>query len=251
MRENLAVRLDWSPVTADFAQVCPTGFRFRMEPIFWESLNQICEIEKMAPQALVAQARKAYPGYPTNSAVRLHVAGYFLQKSQAPVEVVQTLDSMVVEHSPGSVFEADALPKNKAHILLVDDDPDVLTVLTAGLLKAEFEVTAAKGADDALRSLVNGRDFSAIVTDFAMVGMSGVQLVAQIRERCPRLPAIVISGYITSAAYEAEVLGVECLAKPFRQNDLVEKINMIIARREALEKDLVTGLVASDTVQVS
>ena len=232
MRENLAVRLDWSPVTADFAQVCPTGFRFRMEPIFWESLNQICEIEKMAPQALVAQARKAYPGYPTNSAVRLHVAGYFLQKSQAPVEVVQT-------------------PKNKAHILLVDDDPDVLTVLTAGLLKAEFEVTAAKGADDALRSLVNGRDFSAIVTDFAMVGMSGVQLVAQIRERCPRLPAIVISGYITSAAYEAEVLGVECLAKPFRQNDLVEKINMIIARREALEKDLVTGLVASDTVQVS
>jgi CheY-like chemotaxis protein len=108
-------------------------------------------------------------------------------------------------------------------VLVVDDDPLVLSSI-AGMLEdlghTPVEAESGLGALDLLRG---GRRLDLVVTDYAMPGMTGLQLAEEVHRHWPQLPIVLATGY-------AEVQGpairrLTRLAKPFKQEALAEAID--------------------------
>jgi CheY-like chemotaxis protein len=115
-------------------------------------------------------------------------------------------------------------------ILAVDDDPLVLMNTVAILEDMGHSVIQANSGRKALNLAGEGPGIDLVITDQAMPVMTGLQLVAAIRERWPGLPAIVATGYaeLPSGAAADFVK----LDKPFREADLVKAIAVAMAGRE-------------------
>src|SRR3989442_3546595 len=82
------------------------------------------------------------------------------------------------------------------HVLVVDDDPALLAALPEALRLRMAGVTV-ETADSAAVALdrIAARDYDAIVTDIKMPGMDGLTLLAEIRERQPDTPILIITGH--------------------------------------------------------
>ncbi len=113
-------------------------------------------------------------------------------------------------------------------VLVVDDDESVRRVTVAFLKKAGFDVHTAGDGNEAVAVLSTGVLFHALVTDYAMVGMSGGDLVLQARELYPTLPAMVITGYVGAEGLDNLPAGVTILRKPFHREELVRLVKVLI-----------------------
>jgi CheY-like chemotaxis protein len=111
--------------------------------------------------------------------------------------------------------------------LLVDDNAEVLVTIGAFLTAAGFDVVRARNGDEALARLASGRKFVLMVTDYAMPGISGVDLATQALERLPALKVLIITGFPSDAGLFARPLAVVLLAKPFRRAALIEAIRSL------------------------
>jgi len=78
-------------------------------------------------------------------------------------------------------------------ILLVDDDPDVLTLTSRALAPDGYQVLTAERGEAALAVLCEHR-VSVVVSDFSMPGMNGAQLLAQVAALYPATLRIIVSG---------------------------------------------------------
>ena len=78
-------------------------------------------------------------------------------------------------------------------MLCVDDEPHVLRALQ-WLLQKEFEIHTAASAQEAM-ALVEKQDFDVVVSDQRMPGVSGVELLREVRRRAPRAMRILLTGY--------------------------------------------------------
>ncbi len=122
-------------------------------------------------------------------------------------------------------------------ILVVDDEEMVRSTLQATLQRDRHEVMTCNSADAALAYLqANPDSVDVVITDFAMPGMSGLDLVRQLRSRGSQLPCILLSGYLTGddvkSSRELGVLGV--LYKPFRRQAIISMLARVPpASREA------------------
>ncbi|GLK72695.1 response regulator [Ancylobacter dichloromethanicus] len=103
-------------------------------------------------------------------------------------------------------------------VLVVDDDPLVLSATGAMLEDLGCAVTEASSAREALNLLEAGATFDVVLTDQAMPGMTGVQMAAVIDERWPDLPLILGTGYAELPA-DARA-GMPRLGKPFSRETL-------------------------------
>jgi CheY-like chemotaxis protein len=80
------------------------------------------------------------------------------------------------------------------HVLVVDDETALADIIGAYLEANGYRITVANDGREALA--LDARDpADAVITDFAMPGMNGRDLVADLRRRRPDLPAIMVSGY--------------------------------------------------------
>jgi DNA-binding NtrC family response regulator len=100
-------------------------------------------------------------------------------------------------------------------VLLVDDDPLVLSALEELVAAIGFDPVAVDSADAGLRHVRLG-GLDVVVSDLAMPGRSGLDLLREVRVFDAALPVILISGRATDASIEAAVvLGVfRFLRKP-------------------------------------
>ncbi|UCE85776.1 MAG: response regulator [Deltaproteobacteria bacterium] len=78
-------------------------------------------------------------------------------------------------------------------VLGVDDEPENLRILELGLGR-EFNIVTANSAEDALR-VFNDRPIAVVLSDHRMPGMSGVELLARIRELDPKAMRILVTAY--------------------------------------------------------
>lgn len=117
-------------------------------------------------------------------------------------------------------------PLRSAHILLVDDEELVRMGTADMLVDSGYEVTEAASAVKALEIVRGGARLDAVVTDFAMPGMSGIDLAAELRRLRPDLPVLLITGY--AALSEAESANLPRIAKPFRQSDLAFAVGELL-----------------------
>ncbi len=147
---------------------------------------------------------------------------------------------------PRSELQADAadIPLNKQHaadqargacILLVDDDAAVRQVTADMLRDLGYRVVEAGSGGAALEALSRHTSIDLLLVDFAMPGMSGADVARRVTDRYPLLPVLFITGY----ADRATMTGIEdaqIVGKPFRNEELTEKIRRTLARRSSAQK---------------
>jgi len=116
-----------------------------------------------------------------------------------------------------------------AHILLVDDDPDLLRLLSMRLTGSGYRVTAVESAEKALAQMAVERP-QLVVSDVRLPGMDGLALFDAIRNRHPSLPVILLTAHGTIPdAVEATSRGVYTyLTKPFDGKALLEVIQQAL-----------------------
>jgi CheY-like chemotaxis protein len=124
------------------------------------------------------------------------------------------------------------VPKTfKGQILLVDDDNDVLVTIAAFLRNAGYLVTSVDTGGKALALLLAGNRFDAIVTDYAMPGSDGIDVLQQAREIDETMPGLIITGYYNTGL--RDVLEGACiLRKPFSRAQLIERLEGLFAGRQ-------------------
>ncbi|MBF0269520.1 MAG: EAL domain-containing protein [Alphaproteobacteria bacterium] len=119
-------------------------------------------------------------------------------------------------------------------ILLVDDEPHILDGLRRHLSK-RFEVHTAQSGDEALLLLDGHGPFAAIISDLRMPGMSGLELLAEMRARAAKTVRMVLSGsndFETAIAAVNEGAIFRFLTKPVAPDVLTEAIESAIMRYE-------------------
>lgn len=96
---------------------------------------------------------------------------------------------------PRGMLDAHSSARPCPEILCVDDDADLLTILRLFLSAKGFDVIPAANATEALQLIEDHRP-DVIVTDFAMPGMSGLDLCRTLRDRAEtsRIPIILCTG---------------------------------------------------------
>ncbi|MDW5418782.1 sigma 54-interacting transcriptional regulator [Iodobacter sp. CM08] len=116
-----------------------------------------------------------------------------------------------------------------AKILLVDDDPDLLRLVSIRLIAAGFEVIAVESAEEALNALAVQRA-DLMLSDWKLPGMDGMALFEEARRRYPALPVIMLTAHGTVPdAIEAISHGMFAyLIKPFDGKALLDKVNQAL-----------------------
>jgi len=88
------------------------------------------------------------------------------------------------------------MKQQKPHVLIVDDETNVRRVLGTLLEQAGYVTSRAASAEQALE-VVRSVDPDLVLTDLRMDGMSGMELLAQVRRSYPEIPVIVITAHGT------------------------------------------------------
>ncbi|AWJ85967.1 hybrid sensor histidine kinase/response regulator (plasmid) [Azospirillum sp. TSH58] len=115
--------------------------------------------------------------------------------------------------------------RRHGRVLVVEDDPIVAMTVSTALEDAGFAVLSAANAEEALPHLSDD-GVDVLLSDVVMPGgMSGIDLAREARARRPGLPVILATGYSEDIA---RATGIPVLAKPYRIDDLVGRIDAIL-----------------------
>ncbi len=149
---------------------------------------------------------------------------------------------------------------NRRSILLVDDDADLLKLLSIRLESAGYPVALANSAEQALAHIALARP-RAVITDLRMAGMDGMALFQHLHGQDPSLPVIVLTAHGTIPdAVQATQQGVfGYLTKPFDARELLSLLARAVAvphsgeslegrAEDAWHKEIVTASPAMDAL---
>ena len=125
-----------------------------------------------------------------------------------------------------------------SHVLVVDDDAAIRTVVGQALRRAGHEVTVVETLARLDRILSGGAP-DVLVTDVILPDGDGIDHIRGVAERFPALPIIVLSAQntLTTAVRAAEVGAYEYLPKPFDLDALTHAVAGALARRGVLVED--------------
>jgi signal transduction histidine kinase len=119
-----------------------------------------------------------------------------------------------------------AQASDRARILFVDDDL-LIAGSTVDLLEdLGHEVIEVHSAIEALRLLENGLAADLLITDHAMPGMTGIELVREVRRQYPQLPILLATGFAELEA--GKMVDVARLPKPYTQAELATEIARLL-----------------------
>jgi DNA-binding NtrC family response regulator len=141
--------------------------------------------------------------------------------------------------------------ESRTAVLIVDDDQAVATVLRALLRQAGFVAEMVASGAAALESLAL-RPFDLIISDMRMPGMDGMQLLAQVAQRFPELPFILVTAHGTvPLAVEAMKAGAtDFVLKPFEREEILFAVRKALAsapQEEAPEPAAEMGALVGDS----
>jgi len=119
--------------------------------------------------------------------------------------------------------------EGNACILVVDDEPAVLTLITTLLKKNGYDHLGANSARDALALFTKHRDkVDLLVSDIMMPEMDGFALTSAIHRRKPDLPVIFVSAFCDTIT---DAHRYECISKPFAPAELLNTITKALAKK--------------------
>jgi DNA-binding response OmpR family regulator len=146
-----------------------------------------------------------------------------------------------------------------AHILVVDDDPDIRGLVEFRLRKAGHQVLVANDGASALAAVDERGHPDLAVLDVAMPGMNGLELLVALRDRAElrALPAIFLSArMLPSDVAAGRALGASYLTKPFVAPALMAAVTTALSSEDeraataAAPEPEAPGLASADPAQL-
>jgi signal transduction histidine kinase/CheY-like chemotaxis protein len=119
-------------------------------------------------------------------------------------------------------------------ILVVEDEPEVLALVTSVLRQFGYRVLAAASPQESLSLLRDYRDpIHLVITDIVMPGMTGRQLASEMERIRPGVRILFMSGYTRSELGQEGVLdeGLHFLQKPFTPEALAQRVRAVLSAR--------------------
>ncbi len=117
-------------------------------------------------------------------------------------------------------------------VLVADDDPEICTLIKTILGKGPYETTLCNDAESALVHIQREDAFDILISDFMLPGISGIELITQVRQHGPtaRLPIVMISGHSNYAMdARAKAAGANAfLNKPFTLAQLRTTVQQLL-----------------------
>jgi two-component system response regulator HydG len=139
--------------------------------------------------------------------------------------------------NPALVTDASSSTGRPARILVVDDQKNMRATTTLMLTHAGYSVEQAADGVEALERLADGL-FDLVLTDLRMEPIDGLQILKRASDLSPGIQVIFMTAYGTiESAVEAMRLGAaDYLAKPFKQDELLIRIQRALERRLLLRE---------------
>ena len=124
-------------------------------------------------------------------------------------------------------------------ILVVDDEPNYLIVLSELLRDENFEVYTAPGTDEAM-SIVKEVDLDLVITDMQMPGKDGSVLMHEVKSHNQDLPVIIITAYaeVEKAVAAMQAGAFSYLAKPFSNDELIATISRAVSHYTLIKENI-------------
>jgi DNA-binding response OmpR family regulator len=122
-------------------------------------------------------------------------------------------------------------------VLIVDDEKTILGCLSKDLKCAGLVVTTAASGEEAIAHLHN-RCFDLVITDLAMPGVDGFQVLKAAKQQCMQTLIIILTGYgAMESVLDALRLGADdFLQKPCDTDELLYRISNCLAKQEMARK---------------
>ena len=121
--------------------------------------------------------------------------------------------------------------RSERRILVVDDDEIVRKTLISSLEEAGFLTVPAEDGGRALEHFGHSIAIDAMVTDFSMPGMNGLELIKRMHALNPDLPAILLTGHVGDVVSESGAppdKRITLLQKPIRPSELAQRLTKIL-----------------------
>lgn len=125
----------------------------------------------------------------------------------------------------------------KEHILVVDDEQNMLNTLAFILESAKYQVTTAAEGQQALEEILaareNGHPVDLLITDLRLPGLTGLQLIDELHYLKIKIPVLLITAYGNRSLFR-ELKRTGCadyLDKPFDYKELVKRVDLLVEKR--------------------
>ena len=121
--------------------------------------------------------------------------------------------------------------------MIIDDEEAILDIMAMTLADEGYDLHTASSAKEGLSILKKSPDFSLIISDQMMPGMTGVQFFTEAREICPNAMRVLLTGYadIDAIIQAINSGGIHLyLTKPWHKDELLLSINQMLSKAELL-----------------
>jgi CheY-like chemotaxis protein len=197
-----------------------------------EGMDEVTLAKAMDPFFTTKEVGKGTGlGLPMVHGLAQQSGGQLVLKSQKGKGATAEIWLPIAENLPVATAQSVSPPASTAAsrrltVLAVDDDPLLLTTVSAmleDLGHTVFEATSARGALDVLR---RESTIELVLTDQAMPQMTGLQLIEEIKRGWPNLPVILTTGFaeLPAGADPQQIT----LAKPFVQDNLAQAVEVVL-----------------------
>ena len=124
------------------------------------------------------------------------------------------------------------------HLLIVDDDERIRSLLQQFLVQSDYLVSTAENAEQAI-TLLSAIEFDLIILDVMMPGQDGISFTAKLRNLKNNTPILLLTarGDIEDRIKGLEAGADDYLPKPFEPKELLLRINAILRRMADLKEE--------------
>ncbi len=129
------------------------------------------------------------------------------------------------------------IDKSSQHILIVDDDKEILKFLGEFLRKLGYNCEVALNSTEALK-ILHKHPFDLVISDISMPGMDGLQFMQEAKKSFPLLDFVIMTGYATEYEYVSiiDAGAADYMTKPFQMDELKARIGRIERERKLLKE---------------
>ncbi|MEG1793804.1 MAG: response regulator transcription factor [Rikenellaceae bacterium] len=125
-------------------------------------------------------------------------------------------------------------------ILIVDDEIDLLEILSFNLEKSGYDTTTASSAEEAYTLIKEGGTFSLLLLDVMMSSMSGFELAEMLHKQGYKIPII----FLTALDTEGDLLhgfkmgADDYISKPFSVREVLARVSAVLSRTSTGQSDI-------------
>ena len=163
--------------------------------------------------------------------VKKHDGAIKIESEVGKGTIVEALFPLIEAQTEAETEETETLKMGTERILLVDDEPSLVKMITQMLKRSGYEVIGKTSSTSALKTFKETPEqFDLVISDITMPEMSGDQLAQAIKQVRPETPVILCTGHSNRMdENKAKSMGIEAfITKPFQKQDIANTVQNVL-----------------------